>query len=92
MSEEATPDVAFAAVIAEDNLVKVFHFDAATQNEAPNYGWTIYDARPLFMKTNTLSTITPGGFYFLQVKNDQMGVEIGGRTIDLYAGLNPVQW
>ena len=92
MSEEATPDVAFAAVIAEDNLVKVFHFDPATQNEAPNYGWTIYDARPLFMKTNTLSTITPGGFYFLQVKEDQMGVEIGGRTIDLYAGLNPVQW
>ena len=91
-AEATTPEVAFAAVIAEDNLVKVFHFDAATQNEAPNYGWTIYDARPLFMKTNTLSTITPGGFYFLQVKNDQMGVEIGGRTIDLYAGLNPVQW
>ena len=92
MAEEATPDVAFAAVIAEDNLVKVFHFDPATQNEAPNYGWTTYDVRPQFMKTNTLSMITPGSFYFLQVKNDQMGVEIGGRTIDLYALLTPVQW
>ena len=44
------------------------------------------------MATNTLDSIEPGGFYFLQVNEDQMGVEIGGMTMDLYAGLNPVQW
>ena len=92
MNEAMAPAMAFAPVVAEDNLVKVFHFDPATQNEAPNYGWTIYDARPLFMATNTLDTITPGGYYFLQVTSDQMGVEIGGTTMDLYAPLTPVRW
>ena len=92
MNEASTPAMAFAPVTAEDNLVKVFHFDPATQNEAPNYGWTIYDARPLFMATNTLDMIEPGGFYFLQVTSNQMDVEIGGMTMNLYAGLNPVQW
>ena len=92
MNEAMAPAMAFAPVVAEENLVKVFHFDPATQNEAPNYGWTIYDARPLFMATNTLDTIEPGGFYFLQVDQDQMDVEIGGTTMNLYAGLNPVQW
>ena len=92
MNEAMAPAMAFAPVVAEDNLVKVFHFDPATQNEAPNYGWTIYDARPLFMATNTLDTVTPGGYYFLQVTSDQMGVEIGGMTMDLYAPLTPVRW
>ena len=62
-AEAATPDVAFAAVIAEDNLIAVYHFDPATQNEAPNYGYTIYDARPLFMSGNNLDSIEPGQFY-----------------------------
>ena len=59
MAEAATPDVAFAAVIAEDNLIAVYHFDPATQNEAPNYGYTVYDARPLFMSGNNLDSIEP---------------------------------
>ena len=91
-NEAMAPAMAFAPVIAEDNLITVYHFDPATQSEAPNRGWTLYDARPLFMGGNNLDMINPGGFYFLQVKENQMGVEIGGRTMDLYAGLNPVQW
>ena len=90
--EAATPDVAFAAVIAEDNLITVYHFDPATQNQAPNFGWTLYDARPLFMGGNNLDTVNPSGFYFVEVSENQMDVSLGGRTMDLYAGLNPIVW
>ena len=92
MAEEATPDVAFAAVIAEDNLISVFHFDPATQNEAPNYGYTVYDARPLFMSGNNLDSIEPGEFYTVQVSENQMGVTLGTETVDLYAPFTPIRW
>ena len=92
MAEEATPDVAFAAVIAEDNLIAVYHFDPATQNEAPNYGYTVYDARPLFMSGNNLDSIEPGQFYTVQVSEDQMGVTLGNQTVDLYAPFTPIRW
>ena len=92
MAEAATPDVAFAAVIAEDNLIAVYHFDPATQNEAPNYGYTVYDARPLFMSGNNLDSIEPGQFYTVQVSEDQMGVTLGSQTVDLYAPFTPIRW
>ena len=91
-AEAATPEVAFAEVIAEDNLITVYHFDPATQSQAPNFGWTLYDARPLFMGGNNLDMVNPGGFYFVEVSENQMGVSLGGRTMDLYAGLNPIVW
>ena len=92
MAEAATPEVAFAAVIAEDNLIAVYHFDPATQNEAPNYGYTVYDARPLFMSGNNLDSIEPGQFYTVQVSEDQMGVTLGSQTVDLYAPFTPIRW
>ena len=92
MNEAMAPAMAFAAAIAEDNLITVYHFDPATQSEAPNFGWTLYDARPLFMGGNNLDMVNPGGFYFVEVSENQMGVTIGGRTMDLYAGLNPIVW
>ena len=92
MAEAATPDVAFAAVIAEDNLIAVYHFDPATQNEAPNYGYSVYDARPLFMSGNNLDSIEPGQFYTVQVSEDQMGVTLGSQTVDLYAPFTPIRW
>ena len=92
MAEAATPEVAFAAVIAEDNLIAVYHFDPATQNEAPNYGYTVYDARPLFMSGNNLDSIEPGQFYTVQVSEDQMGVTLGNQTVDLYAPFTPIRW
>ena len=91
-SEAMAPAMAYAAVIAEDNLITVYHFDPATQSEAPNFGWTLYDARPLFMGGNNLDMVNPGGFYFVEVSENQMGVTLGGRTMDLYAGLNPIVW
>ena len=92
MAEEAAPEVAFAAVIAEDNLIAVYHFDPATQNEAPNYGYTIYDARPLFMSGNNLDSIEPGQFYTVEVSENQMGVTLGSQTVDLYAAFTPIRW
>ena len=92
MAEAATPDVAFAAVIAEDNLIAVYHFDPATQNEAPNYGYTVYDARPLFMSGNNLDSIEPGQFYTVEVSENQMGVTLGNQTVDLYAAFTPIRW
>ena len=91
-AEAAAPDVAFAAVIAEDNLIAVYHFDPATQNEAPNYGYTVYDARPLFMSGNNLDSIEPGQFYTVQVSENQMGVTLGSQTVDLYAPFTPIRW
>ena len=91
-AEAAAPAMAFAEVTAEDNLITVYHFDPATQSEAPNFGWTLYDARPLFMGGNNLDMVNPGGFYFVEVSENQMGVTLGGRTMDLYAGLNPIVW
>ena len=91
-AEAATPDVAFAAVIAEDNLIAVYHFDPATQNEAPNYGYTVYDARPLFMSGNNLDSIEPGQFYTVEVSENQMGVTLGNETVDLYAPFTPIRW
>jgi hypothetical protein len=91
-AEAAAPEVAFAAVIAEDNLIAVYHFDPATQNEAPNYGYTVYDARPLFMSGNNLDSIEPGQFYTVQVSEDQMGVTLGSQTVDLYASFTPIRW
>ena len=92
MAEAAAPDVAFAAVIAEDNLIAVYHFDPSTQNEAPNYGYTIYDARPLFMSGNNLDSIEPGQFYTVEVSENQMGVTLGSQTVDLYAAFTPIRW
>ena len=91
-AEAATPEVAFAAVIAEDNLITVYHFDPATQNEAPNYGYTSYDARPAFMSGNNLDSIEPGQIYTVQVSEDQMGVTLGGQTVGLYAKYTQIKW
>ena len=92
MAEAATPEVAFAAVIAEDNLITVYHFDPATQNEAPDYGYSTYDARPLFMSGNNLDTIEPGKIYTIEVSEDQTSVTLGSQTVDLYARFTQIQW
>ena len=42
MSESADPAEAFAALIADDNLIRVWHFNAAEQNQAPGFGWSLY--------------------------------------------------
>ena len=83
---------AFAALIANDNnLVRVWQFDASMQNEAPDFGWSLYDPRPLFADANTIDMVESGKFYWINVQNEQTAV-LGGRDRTLYAGWNPVTW
>ena len=93
-NEAAAPADAFAAVIADDgNLLRVWHFDPSKQNDADaNFGWSLYDSNPLFASLNTLEMIEPGNSYWVQVDHDQMGVMLGGKSVDLYAPWNLVSW
>lgn len=87
-----TPAVALAALISEgDNLERVWHFDAATQNDGPDYGWSLYDPRPAFADANTVTEMSDGNFYWIKVTNAQTAV-LGGSSRVLYAGWNPVTW
>ncbi len=86
------PADALAAVIAnENNLVRVWQFDASMQNEAPDFGWSLYDPRPLFADANTIEMVESGKFYWINVQNEQTAM-LGGKQRTLYAGWNPVTW
>ena len=86
------PADALAAVIAnENNLVRVWQFDASMQNEAPDFGWSLYDPRPLFADANTIEMVEASKFYWINVQNEQTAV-LGGVSRTLYAGWNPVTW
>ena len=86
------PADALAALIANDNnLVRVWQFDASAQNEAPDFGWSLYDPRPLFADANTIEMVSGGNFYWINVQNEQTAV-LGGKSRTLYAGWNPVTW
>ena len=83
---------ALAPLIAnENNLVRVWQFDASKQNEAPDFGWSLYDPRPLFADANTIEMVEGGKFYWVNVQNEQTAM-LGGKQRTLYAGWNPVTW
>ena len=91
-AEPMPPADAFAALEANDNnLVRVWQFDASMQNEAPDFGWSLYDPRPLFADANTIEVVESGNFYWINVQNEQTAV-LGGKSRTLYAGWNPVTW
>ena len=83
---------AFAPLISSGNLLRVWHFNPQTQNNPPNYGWSLYDPRPVYAGANTLKGIHPDNFYFVQVQRDQLGVQVRGSTVDFFAGWNPIRW
>ena len=83
---------AFAPLISNGNLLRVWHFDPRTQHDPPHYGWSPYDARPVYANGNTLEAIHPRRFYFVQVQRHQHGVRVGGSTVDFFAGWDPVVW
>ena len=86
------PADALAALIANDNnLVRVWQFDASAQEEAPDFGWSLYDPRPLFADANTIEMVSGGNFYWINVQNEQTAV-LGGMERTLFAGWNPVTW
>ena len=87
----SNPSVGLANIIEGDNLIRVWHFDPATQNDAPNFGWFLYDPRPVFAAANTVELMVSGKFYWINVKQAQ-SVTLNGQPRSLFAGWNPVTW
>ena len=86
------PADALAELISNnDNLVRVWHFDPSQQSEAPDYGWFLYDPRPVFAAANSVDEIAGGKFYWINVNEAQTAV-MGGVSRSLFAGWNPVTW
>ena len=83
---------AFAEIIAEDNLIRVWHFDKLDQNNPDTGGWSLYDTSEEFMSLNTITMIEPGEFYWLRVREDQNSVELGSELVDLVVGWNWIRW
>ena len=86
----SAPAEAFAALIANnDNLLRVWHFNPASQDVGPDFGWFLYDPRPVFAQANTVTRIAGGRFYWVNVRENQTAT-ICGATRTLFAGWNPV--
>ena len=91
IAAEAPADALAELISNNDNLVRVWHFDPSQQNDAPGYGWSMYDPRPVFAAANSVDEIAGGNFYWINVQNAQTAV-LGGETRSLFAGWNPVTW
>ena len=91
-AEAMTPADAFADLIAEDNLVRVYHFDKHDQDNPDTGGWSLYDTREAFMSLNSIDMIEPGEFYWLMMSGEQLNVTLGTELVDLVAGWNQIRW
>ena len=91
-SRTQAPAVAFSSLIERNNLLRVWHFDARAQHVPPYYGWSLYDTRAVFSRSNTLELIRPGEFYFMLVERSRQNVRVGDSVIDVYQGWNPIEW
>ena len=88
----AAPAVALKPLIDNnENLLRVWHFDPASQDVGPDFGWFLYDPRPVFAAANSVDEIAPGKFYWVNVREGQVAV-LGGTSRDLFGGWNPVTW
>ena len=85
------PAAGLAPLIADENLVRVWHFDPSAQDTPPSFGCALYDPRPIFALANTVTRLTAGKFYWMAVNEDQT-VTLNGKERVLFAGWNPVSW
>ena len=58
----APADALTPLIASDNNLVRVWQFDASRQTEAPHFGWFLYDTREVFASANNLEIIEGGGF------------------------------
>ena len=87
-----SPPSVLAPLIANDNnLVRVWQFDASRQAEAPDFGWFLYDTREVFASANNLEIIEGGSFYWNNIREDHKAI-MGGKERVLHSGWNPVTW
>lgn len=85
------PLVGLAPLIDSGNIISVWHFNPATQNEPPLYGWGLFDPRPVFARVNTITRMVSGQFYLINVKQAQT-VTLNSTERVLFPGWNPVSW
>ena len=83
--------MALGPLIGGGNLVRAWHFDPATQNNAPDFGWSLFDPRAVFANANTVRDITAGQFYWISLRDNQT-VTLNGTERVLFSGWNPVTW
>lgn len=91
VAAQAPADALATLISNNDNLQRVWHFDPSAQNVAPDYGWFLYDPRPVFAAANSVTEIAGGKFYWINVREAQSAV-LGGVSRSLFAGWNPVTW
>jgi len=91
VASEAPADALAAVIANNDNLQRVWHFDPSQQSVAPDFGWFLYDPRPVFAAANSVDLIAGGKFYWINVREAQTAV-LGGVSRSLFAGWNPVTW
>jgi hypothetical protein len=87
----SAPSLGLAPLVEGDNLVRVWHFDPATQSEPPDFGWSLFDPRPVFAPANTVAELVSGRFYWIGLKQSQTAT-LNGKQRVLFAGWNPVTW
>ncbi len=90
-ASQAPADALAALISNNDNLKRVWHFDPSQQSVAPDFGWFLYDPRPVFAAANSVDMIAGGKFYWINVREAQTAV-LGGVSRSLFAGWNPVTW
>ena len=86
-----SPEEAFAELIANNNLIRVWTMPSQTSGYSPDEQ-LFFDPRPEFYVMNTLDLIIPGVIYLVEIQRDQRGVYLGGESVDLYSGLNLMEW
>ncbi|MCH8301577.1 MAG: acyl-CoA dehydrogenase family protein [Proteobacteria bacterium] len=90
-ASQAPADALAALISNNDNLQRVWHFDPSQQSVAPDFGWFLYDPRPVFAAANSVDEIAGGKFYWINVREAQTAI-LGGVSRSLFAGWNPVTW
>ena len=90
-ANSVTPATAFEPLVDTGNLLRVWYFDPATQDNPPRFGWGLYDPRPLFSPANTVTEMVEGRFYWALIKSPQR-VVLNCQPRNMYAGWNPVTW
>jgi len=83
--------VGLEPLTSRENLVRMWHFDPATQGVEPNFGWSLFDPRPIFAPANTVVQLVSDQFYWISVQLNQT-VTLNGRERVLFAGWNPITW
>jgi hypothetical protein len=69
--------VATAVEPLGDSLVRVFNFNNVTKT------WSFYDPRPEFADANTISELTDGDIYWINVSAEQTDVTLNAKSRDL---------